>query len=454
MTLALLVAGLSLGGCAAATTAGGGGPVVSPTGKVYEPGTSQPRQTRFTQAAILAIAQTQFEQAMQQARDGIASDSTNPQHYYLAGEAAAGLDDYALADSMWIVAERIFPAYELEVEPSRESAWAKAFNVGVEAYNAGNAESAIEAWRRAHEIYILRPEAAQNLGILLAQEERYDEAIAVYREAIANLDIPPATRLIEAEEEMEREAARQAMLDSVMELLTFTGQFEDAEALIRQQLTVTPDDINLQARLGNVLSRLGRNAEATEIYTRLLAVQDLPAEELFNIGVALFGSEDYVRAAEAFSRVTQIYPEGRDAWYNQANALYAGEAWAPLVPVAERLVQVDPLSSQGALILARAFRETGDNARALATLERNEAYPVFIEDLSMRPGPSQTAIQGRVIGNAAPAGTPITLLFTFYGTEGVAGTQTVTVNAPAAEQNANFEVVFMGQAVAYKYVQQ
>ncbi len=447
--LILILAGFALSGCAAAA-ATGGGPVTSPTGKVYEPGTP-PRETRYSQAALLAVAQQRFEQAMQEAQNGIAADSANPIHYYLAGEAAAGLGNYELADSLWRVAERIYPAYELEIEPSRESAWVNAFNQGVEAYNAGNPQEAIAQWRKADLIYKLRPDAAQNLAVLLTQEEQYDEAIQVYRDAIAALDLVPATRVIEAEEQADRNETRAFMIESLVELLSFTGRHAEAESLIREQLQADPNNVQLQAQLANALTQQGRAAEATEIYTRLLATPSLPAVELFNIGVALFQSEDYERAAAAFGRVLQVQPNSRDALYNQANALYAAEAWQDLIPVAQRLVEVDPLNSTAALILARAHRETGNNAAALAVLEANEDYPIYV-DLQLAPAANQTMVQGTATGNAAAAGTPVRLNFTFYGEDGsTLGTQSVTVSAPAPDATARFEVIFPQVAAAYSY---
>lgn len=448
----LILAAFALNGCAAAGAAGGvgGGPLVSPTGREYEPGTP-PRQTRFSQASLLAIAQGRFEQALSEAQAGIAADAENPAHYYLAGEAAAGLGDYELADAMWVEAEAIYPAYELEIEPSREAAWAEAFNVGVEAYNAGDMEAAIEHWTKADFIYKLRPEAAQNLAVVLTQTEMYEDAIVVYRRGIEALDIEPATRIIEAEEMAERAEVREFMIESLSELLLFTGQFAEAEALFRQLLAENPNNADVQAGLANALARQGRTAEAAEIYTRLLANPNLPAAELFNIGVALFQSEDFVRAAQAFERVAQSQPNSRDALYNQANALYAAEQWAALVPVAQRLVQVDPLNSNGALILARAQREVGNNQGALQALEANEAYPIFVE-LQMAPAANQTRLVGAVVGNQAAAGTPVRLEFTFYGDAGqVLGTQSVSVSAPAPEATGSFEVVYNQAAAAYSY---
>ena len=99
-----LAAGLVFGGCAAGT-GGVAGPSVSPTGKTYPPGT-RPTESRFTTPAKLYIAQGQFQQALTEAQQGVAADSSNPQHYFLLGQAQAGLGDFAAADAAWKTAER------------------------------------------------------------------------------------------------------------------------------------------------------------------------------------------------------------------------------------------------------------------------------------------------------------------------------------------------------------
>lgn len=445
-----LAAGLALGGCAAAP-AGGGGPLTSPIGREYEPGTP-PSQTRMSQQATIALAQGNFENALSLAQEGIAEDPTNPIHFYLAGEAAAGLGQYEVADSLWIEAERIYPAYEIEIEPGREAAWAEAFNAGVEAYNEGNMQAAADAWRGAHLIYKLRPEAAQNLGIVLMSEGEYEDAIDAFQEGIANLELQPATREIGEEEQAERDEARTFMQQNLAQLLLATDRYDEAEALFRAQLELDPTNIELQANLATALSQLGRAEEAAEIYTRLLSEPNLGADELFTIGVALFNAQDFRQAAEAFGRVTQIQPNSRDAWFNQANALYAAEQWEGLIEIADRVMQLDPLSDNTALVVARAYRELERNQDALRVLEALDAAPVFIEDLQMRPSGRDTEIIGRIVGNRAEAGANIQLRFTFYGEGGnELGTETVTVTAPAPEMRDVFSVSFDQPATHYRY---
>lgn len=450
MLLTLGAGLLVLGGCAGAT--GTAGPTTSPTGRVYEPGT-QPSQTRQSQAATLFIAQQNYEQALAQAQEGLEADSANPVHYFLAGQAYAGLGDYERANEMFERAEEIYPAYELDIEPEREAAWGVAFNRGVEAYNEGDIEEASEWWDRANRIYGIRPEAYMNLAVIHTQERDYDRAIEAYRGGLTALDREPATRRFEEEELAERAETRATMRRNLAELLGFTERYGEAEELIREQLEERPDDPELLSNLALSLSRQGREQEAQEIYGRLLAQPDLSADDLFNLGVALFNSENFEQSEEAFRRVTEMQPQSRDAWYNYANALYAREAYEDLVPVAERLVELDPLNQNSALILAQAYRQTQQSQRALEQLQRNESQPVHVDELQMRPREGETRITGTVVGNQAQQGTPVQLRFTFYGERGELGRETVTVNAPADEERANFEVVLQSEepAVAYRY---
>lgn len=448
-----LAAGLVMGGCAAGA-AGGGGPSVSPTGKTYEPGIA-PSNSRFTTPVTLYIAQGQFEQALQEAQQAVAADSANPRHYFLLGQAHAGLGNFEEANAAWERAEQIYPAYELEVEPARESAWADAFNEGVEAYNANDLAAAATAWERATVIYQLRPEAYQNLAAIYTQQGDYERAIAAYQGALSSIENVPAARVLEAEEIEEREGTRGVALENLAELLLFTDQYAQAEELFRQQTQANPDDVSLQGKLAAAIAaQPGREGEAQALYNELLGRPDLDAATLMEIGVVLFQQQDFTRAAEAFERVTDARPNSRDAWYNLANSLYAAENWEELIPVGQRLMELDPLNYDGSLMLARAFRDAGQQPNALRELERIEAAQVKLQRLQTRQGSGQTIVAGEVLGGQAAPGTPIRLVFTFFGEGGAQlGSQTLTVNAPATDQTTPFEVVLQTDtpAVGYSY---
>ena len=445
-----LVALVGLAGCVARAVTPAG-PVVGPTGIVYEEGI-YPHETRRSQTATLYLRQNRVDRALALALEGIADDSTNAIHYFLAGVAYARLGQYGEADTMLAAAQRIFPAYEIDIEPEREAAWIQAFNAGIETFDGGDWETTIDVWTQATLIYDLRPEAHLNLASVLGADGRYDDAIDVYRRGLRGLERVPATRLLNESELATRERARNDMEEGLLALLLSTRRFAEAEPLLRARLERTPDDVELRTALAGTLAGQGRAEEALDIYTALLSEGSLTQSALFSLGVQLFGTGAYVEAAESFRRLTELQPASRDAWFNYANSLFAAEAWEPLAAAGSRLVELDPLGENAQLVTARALLEIGDRPAAIASLDRADQAPVHVEGLQMQRSAAATTVFGRVTGNAAEPGSMVTLRFTFYGDTGdYLGAETLTVAAPLPEESEAFEVRFGVAAAAYRY---
>lgn len=426
-------------------------PVVGPTGYVYPLGTP-PSETRFSQTATLYFRDGTFERSLELALEGVEDDPGNPIHYLLAGMSYLRLGDYENADAMFVEAQRIYPAYELDIEPQREAAWGQAFNSGLAAYGEGDVEATIGYWNDAIVMYDIRPEAHRNLAGLLATEGRYDEAIEVYRNAIEGLHGRPAT-LVYTEQDLEaREVAASALENQLSSLLMLTERYEEAEPLLRRRLDREPESVEVRSELASALNSLGRESEARIIYSTLLSEGGLQATELFNLGVGLFRVSDFAGAAEAFRRLTEVRPQSRDAWFNLANALFAMEDWEALLQVGDQLLEVDPLGENALLISARARLESGDREAAVRILQRVDAAPVHLEGLRLRRAGANTTVEGRMAGNLATPGSPVELLFTFFGDRGLrAGTVTTTVGAPEAGATEAFVVTFVGRGLSYRY---
>ena len=393
-----------------------------------------------------------YQQALAQSLECIQAVPDNPQHYYLAGIAYAGVGDVAGADSMFTRATELYPEYAADVEAAREGAWARYFNAAIDAYNVGKIDKAVQFWEQANQIYNKRPEGFFNLAAVYTQDEQYDKAAAAYREALAALERAPSRELT-PEEVAERAESKQTAMTSLGQLLIATDRFPEAEQLNRTYLQENPTDVSAQSNLAVVLAKQGKKAEAMQTYESLLTSPNITANDVFSIGVGLFQIEEHARAADAFRRATEMSPNNRDAWYNYANALYAQEKWNEVIPVAQRLLQIDPLNENAALILARAYRDTKQNREALRVLEATEAAPVFVNNLQLRTSEGRSTVRGTVEPKSARAGTPVQLRFTFFGPSGELGTQTVTVTATAAGATANFEAVLQNPtpATGYRY---
>ncbi len=447
--LATLALAVALGGCAGGPR-GPKLPIVSPTGIVYELGTP-PVRTRYSQTAVLYLVQGFLDRALEMAKEGLLADPTNPIHYYLAGLASSRLHAYDEADEMFTEAQRLYPAYQLEIEPERMAAWGDAYNQGVQAFDSGNVEGAIKSWTAAARMYDLRAEAHRNLGNLLTREGVYEDAIEVYRRALAGLEKRPATVVLTADDLKVREEDRISTEESLAQVLLFVKRYAEAEPLLRSQVERDTTDIQTRSDLASAIAGQSRTDEAATIYSALLSRPDLNSTQLFNLGVALFKTRDYQRSGEAFGRLTQMRPESRDAWFNYANALFAGNDWTPLLGAGDHLADLDPLGKDVLLLAARAHLENGDPDGARAGLKRHDDAPIFVKDLQMRPLGTATRIVGQLVGNAAEPGSPVRLRFWFYDEGDALGSETVDVVAPAKGESKQLEVLFQTGATAFRY---
>jgi tetratricopeptide (TPR) repeat protein len=236
--------------------------------------------------------------------------------------------------------------------------------------------------------------------------------------------------------------------------------------------------------LGVIYAQRGDVARSVENYRRALAAVERTPEDttpalvaskrdmkvgalggLLNAGAQLFGQDKFAEAGELFGSVLTAVPNHRDALYNQSLVLYKLERWQDLVPVAQRVIAVDPLNENAHIILFNAHKgiaDAGGNTAA-ATAARNEALkaletanalPLKVESVQLLNSEGSVVVKGVATGAAAAAGTPVQLEFTLQGVSGPIGTGTVTISAPAKDQSANFEVTIptTEAAISYSYV--
>lgn len=216
----------------------------------------------------------------------------------------------------------------------------------------------------------------------------------------------------------------------------------------------------------------GEHEQALAAYNQALAALQRPASDtsatgrqereetrqrvqggMLNLGVQFFQAKNFAQAAQVFSTLTRLSPNNRDAWYNHALALYQAERWNDLIPVAQRVIQMDPLNQNANIILFNAHKSANQNDQALRVLQATDALPVYTTNIQLVPGEGRTVLRGQVEGNKARAGSPVRMEFTFHGPNGPLGTQQVTVNAPAKGASTSFEVALQNPtpAVSYSY---
>lgn len=182
---------------------------------------------------------------------------------------------------------------------------------------------------------------------------------------------------------------------------------------------------------------------------------------LLSVAVDLFNRGRAAPARELFAYLATLDPTNRDAWYNHALALYRMQAWAELVPVAERVTRADPLNYNARILLFNAHKglaeaagagapaETEHRNHALGILEAADALPVYVDEIAIAGfGEGSGRGAGKVTGNTAPAGQAVTLEFTLYRPDGQVERVATTVAAPADGQSTGFAFVIPAGPVA------
>lgn len=399
LLVALGVAAVS-GACSAATTAGGaGGGAPARASALPEVACAGATATEYATAAQGALnralvlrgeAQTaSYQAALAQAQQGITADAQNAYHYFQAGQAQVGLGNLAAADSMFDRTVAVCPEFGALVTEDREMAWARTYQAGMDAYQAGDTAAALRSWESAVVIDDTKVDTWFNLGVVHDNQGNVDQAVAAYRRALALVKAAPA--------------------------------------------------------------------DSNTVNQRSVIVQGL-----LKSGTDYFAAENFRMASEMFGMVTTEDPNSRDAWYNNALSLYKAESWDALVPVARRLVEIDPLNYNARIILFSAYKAISDSASstavenqnrqlALETLTAADGLPVQLEGVQLTSADNTHTITGTVKGAAAPAGRPVVLNFTVYSITGPIGTATATVQAPAKDQTAPFTLTVNGAGVGTGY---
>jgi Flp pilus assembly protein TadD len=164
-----------------------------------------------------------------------------------------------------------------------------------------------------------------NLGVILAQEGKFAEAVAHYRQAVAinpnyedahgNLghellragDLEGAyTHLARSVEIWPNNARFQADLADV---LVRQGKFPEAQRPLEEAIRLAPEKSEYHSNLGYVLQKLGRTDEAIARYAEAIRLKPDSADAHYNMGLALAAQGKTSEAAAEMSKAAALNPD-------------------------------------------------------------------------------------------------------------------------------------------------
>ncbi|HLU24462.1 MAG TPA: tetratricopeptide repeat protein [Longimicrobiales bacterium] len=394
-----------------------------------------------------ATRESHLRTALQSALDALAANNQDAAGWFFAGQAYAGLGDMVGADTAFAHAERLFPGYAEEIAAHRESAWIDAYNAAVTAYQEDDLAGSIRHFEAAHRIYKGRPEAAVILGRLYMQENRFDDAAEVFRSALEITKAGPPAQLDSAGVAEWNESFKDAAF-GLGEVMSGLGRHAEAVEAYRAYNERYPDDANGIARLASALAAAGQVEEASRITDRLLARSDLDEQQLFEIGIGFFNAEEYRGAAAVFGRATEVNPYSRDAVYNYAQSLFLQarrieeatespdpaqvqelmEIYRKLDEAAAKVREFDPNNLDALRLQAQGMhglsRHGGDEVaqqlrdRSTKLVQDFEAFPFEVVDLQLSVDGNTIQLNGTFQNLRVEQGKQVRLRFTILGDGG------------------------------------
>ncbi|MGO9244476.1 MAG: tetratricopeptide repeat protein [Verrucomicrobiia bacterium] len=209
------------------------------------------------------------------------------------------------------------------------------YNLGVVLGQAGKIDDAIGHYEQALRIKPDDVKTHCNLGIALRQEGKIDDAIGQYEQA---LRIKPD--YADAHNNLGT-ALRQE------------GKIDDAIEQYEQALRIDPDFADAHYNLGTVLGRAGRIPEAIEHLQEALRIEPNFAEAHCNLGIALGQVGKIEDAIGHYEQALRIKPDYADAHYNLGIALGQAGRIPEAIEHLQQALRIKPNFTQAQNALAR-----------------------------------------------------------------------------------------------------
>ncbi|HXE58286.1 MAG TPA: tetratricopeptide repeat protein [Gemmatimonadales bacterium] len=371
----------------------------------------------------------------------------NPAAWYYLGRIHLQRGDLAGADSAFARTLALRPDCGEEVRRFRVGVWSALMNAGQEFTKAGNGDSAAVMFREAARIHPSAPDPYYRLGFIYNDRGQPDSAIHYLRLAV---DAAGETR------DSNVVKVRNSAAYNLGALLINQKRYQEAVQVFERYVAWEPNDPQAKRGLATAYRQTDQTEKAQKLEAELAASAGAagPAEggisgsDLAQLGVNLFRDKKYKEAAEAFRKALEQNPYDRDLLYNLANTYYELKDGANLVTVGRRLHELDPMNETVLRLLGQGYVLTQDMNKAGDLATQLEALPFGVKVNAFNVTAGGANLAATATGRKQTKA-PVTLTFEFLTAEGqVVATRDVTVEPPAPGATTDLSVEAQGSGIA------
>ncbi|HEY2882004.1 MAG TPA: tetratricopeptide repeat protein, partial [Pirellulales bacterium] len=263
--------------------------------------------------------------------------------------------------------------------------WLAHNNLGNVLLQAGKIDEAIAHYQQAVAIKPDYAEAHANWGTALAAADRFDEAIEHFQKAI-NLKQSYALAYNDLAQVLAKlgrtakaiENYRQAITlvhdyadahNNLGVVLLASGQRDDAVAHLRQAVLYRPDYAEAHSNLGSALVQLGHTQQAIdELETAVKLDPTLPEAQNL-LGAALATRNQSAQAIVHYRQAVQLNPNYAEAHYNLAAELMDVGRPQEAVGHLKKVLHLRPNDLQAGVDLAMAYAQLNQPSDAIAAAQ-------------------------------------------------------------------------------------
>lgn len=201
----------------------------------------------------------------------------------------------------------------------------------------------------------VQPQTAQaylKQGEILQREQRYDQAIAAYKQATKlQTDFYEAWFTL---------ACLQANLQ----------QYEEALEAYDQAVKIASERYEAWYNRGNTLGRMRRYQESIESFDKAISIDCKKYEAWFNRGSILKKLERYEEAIQSYQKAAELNPERSEIWYNQGNVFMNIDRHEEAIVAFDKALELSPQKREAWCNKGIALEQLQRYQEALMTFEK------------------------------------------------------------------------------------
>ena len=167
-------------------------------------------------------------------------------------------------------------------------------------------------------------------GLQLAQQGKYDEAVAEYKKAL------------------EKDPEQPYILANMADALGRLNKNDEALATYQKAISLKPEDASFYTNMGVLLGKMNKTAESQEAFKKAASLSPAAAgQNFYNLGATLVNSGRSAEAAEAFKQAIAADPNFAEAYYQLGLCLSGNPTTMPdAIKALQKYIQIGQKSDQ------------------------------------------------------------------------------------------------------------